>query len=212
MNTKYIGVTGLARTGKNLFCDIATKQLREKYNLRARTYAIAYELKKDCAVFVSDKLGLDVFTENTADKTIFRDLLVWYGATKRKQSRGTYWTNLLEKRIKNELEVEHCLLGEPLDVVLVSDIRFAEYENDEVQWIKQHLNGKLVHISKFNYSSPDKNQKVYVTPPNVSEEKNDPLVKSSADCFIDWSEVGHGDLLNNSYLNDKVAEALKTIL
>ena len=168
MNTKYIGVTGLARTGKNLFCDIATKQLREKYNLRARTYAIAYELKKDCAVFVSDKLGLDVFTENTADKTIFRDLLVWYGATKRKQSRGTYWTNLLEKRIKNELEVEHCLLGEPLDVVLVSDIRFAEYENDEVQWIKQHLNGKLVHISKFNYSSPDKNQKVYVTPPNFS--------------------------------------------
>jgi hypothetical protein len=211
-DVKYIGVTGLARTGKNLFCDIAVKQLREKHNLRAKTYAIAYDLKKDCAAFVKEKLGLDVFTENTAEKAMFRDLLVWYGATKRKQTQGTYWTTLLEQRIKNELEVENSLLNEPVDVVFVSDIRFAEYEKDEVFWIKEHLGGKLVHISKYDYSPLDKTRRVYVEPPNASEAANDPKVKMYANCFVDWRAIDTKDLIDNDYLNSQVEKALQAIL
>jgi hypothetical protein len=220
--TKVIGVTGLARTGKNLFCDIVTKQLKEKHNMRAKTYALAYELKKDCADFVNTKLGLDVFSEKTEDKNIFRDLLVWYGATKRKQTQGRYWIELLEKRITNELEVENSLLGEPVDVVIISDIRFAEYEKDEVFWLKNELKGSLVHISKFTYGFPtdgrhvrvinDKTKKIFVDPPNISEATNDPKIKAFADYKLEWEDVGKVNLINDVYLNQQVEQALKVIL
>ena len=108
-NIKYIGVSGLARTGKNLFCEIATKQMLETYGLRAKTYALAYQLKKDCAEFVKDKLGMDVFSERTDDKNVFRELLVWYGATKRKQTQGRYWTELLQKHIELDITLARGL-------------------------------------------------------------------------------------------------------
>ena len=54
MNKLYIGVSGFARSGKNLFCDIAQKVLKEKYNLTSKTYALAYFLKKDCEPFIQE--------------------------------------------------------------------------------------------------------------------------------------------------------------
>ena len=34
-----IGVGGVARAGKNLFCDLLVKQLKQKYNLHAQHFA-----------------------------------------------------------------------------------------------------------------------------------------------------------------------------
>ena len=45
MTKKYIGVSGVARSGKNLFCDIAIKQLSQK-GVKAKQYALAYYLKR----------------------------------------------------------------------------------------------------------------------------------------------------------------------
>ncbi len=74
MNKSYIGVSGFARSGKNLFCDIAQKVLKEKYNLTSKTYALAYFLKKDCEPFIQEKLGLSAFSEKTEDKNAFREI------------------------------------------------------------------------------------------------------------------------------------------
>ncbi len=76
MTKKYIGVSGVARSGKNLFCDIAVKQLSLS-GIKAKQYALAFYLKKDCEEFIQTKLGLNVFTEKTEDKAIFREMLVW---------------------------------------------------------------------------------------------------------------------------------------
>ena len=97
MNKLYIGVSGFARSGKNLFCDIAQKVLKEKYNLTSKTYALAYFLKKDCEPFIQEKLGMSAFSEKTEDKNAFREMLVWYGGVKRKQTEGKYWTGLLHE-------------------------------------------------------------------------------------------------------------------
>ena len=78
MNKLYVGVSGFARSGKNLFCDIAQKVLKEKYNLTSKTYALAYFLKKDCEPFIQEKLGLSAFSEKTEDKNAFRDMWVDY--------------------------------------------------------------------------------------------------------------------------------------
>jgi len=214
-NKIYIGVSGLARTGKNLFCDIAVKQLKENHNLKAKTFALAYELKNDCKQFTKDKLGINAFTEKTEEKNIIRPLLVWYGGVKRKQTEGKYWTNLLKNRMDDE----------SFDIAFVSDIRYCEYAADEVQWIQRELKGKLIHISKYTYGFPtggrhikvvnDKTKKIFVDPPNIDEATNDPKLKKYADYLLEWEDIGEtGDkkLINNEYLNNEVEKCLKSIL
>ena len=96
-NKKIIGIGGVARSGKNLFADIAGNVLKEKYNKTCKSFALAYYLKKDCEEFIKQKLNMDVWSELTDEKNVFRPLLVWYGGVKRKQTNGRYWIEMLQK-------------------------------------------------------------------------------------------------------------------
>ena len=201
MTKKYIGVSGVARSGKNLFCDIEIKQLSQK-GVKAKQYALAYYLKKDCEEFIKTKLGLDVFTEKTDDKTIFREMLVWYGGVKRKQTEGAYWTSMLQKDIE----------ADDNEVIFVSDIRYDQYPKDEVYWIKEVLGGYLVHVSKYTYNDWD--ERVFTEPPNEHEKLNDPLVKLKSDYLLQWkqSDIKDGLIIDNAYLNLCVKDVLKSLL
>ena len=201
MTKKYIGVSGVARSGKNLFCDIAIKQLSQK-GVKAKQYALAYYLKKDCEEFIKTKLGLDVFTEKTDDKTIFREMLVWYGGVKRKQTEGAYWTSMLQKDID----------ADDNEVIFVSDIRYDQYPKDEVYWIKEVLGGYLVHVSKYTYNDWD--ERIFTEPPNEHEKLNDPLVKLKSDYLLQWkqSDIKDGLIIDNAYLNLCVKDVLKSLL
>lgn len=201
MTKKYIGVSGVARSGKNLFCDIAIKQLSQK-GVKAKQYALAYYLKKDCEEFIKTKLGLDVFTEKTDDKTIFREMLVWYGGVKRKQTEGAYWTSMLQKDME----------ADDNEVIFVSDIRYDQYPKDEVYWIKEVLGGYLVHVSKYTYNDWD--ERVFTEPPNEHEKLNDPLVKLKSDYLLQWkqSDIKDGLIIDNAYLNLCVKDVLKSLL
>ena len=215
MNKIYIGVSGFARSGKNLFCDIAQKVLKEKYNLTSKTYALAYFLKKDCEPFIQEKLGLSAFSEKTEDKNAFRDMLVWYGGVKRKQTEGKYWTGLLHEELKKDTN----------DVNFISDIRYVEYVDDEIFWLKKQLNGKLVHVSKYTYGFPsngrhyrinDKSKKIYTDAPNQHEALNDPKIRILADYKVEWEQIvadnNQNGLINNPNLNSIVEECLNTIV
>lgn len=215
MNKIYIGVSGFARSGKNLFCDIADKVLKEKFNLSSKTYALAYLLKKDCEPFIQEKLGLSAFSEKTEDKNLFREMLVWYGGVKRKQTEGRYWTGLLHEELKKDTN----------DVNFISDIRYVEYSGDEIFWLKKELGGKLVHISKYTYGFPtdgrhyrvnDLSKKIYTEAPNQHEAINDPKIRFLADYKVEWEQVttngNKQDLVNNVVLNTIVEDCLKTIL
>ena len=215
MNKIYIGVSGFARSGKNLFCDIAEKVLKEKFNLSSKTYALAYLLKKDCEPFIQEKLGLSAFSEKTEDKNLFREMLVWYGGVKRKQTEGRYWTGLLHEELKKDTN----------DVNFISDIRYVEYSGDEIFWLKKELGGKLVHISKYTYGFPtdgrhyrvnDLSKKIYTEAPNQHEAINDPKIRFLADYKVEWEQVttngNKQDLVNNVVLNSIVEDCLKTIL
>ena len=201
MTKKYIGVSGVARSGKNLFCDIAIKQLSQK-GVKAKQYALAYYLKKDCEEFIKTKLGLDVFTEKTEDKTIFREMLVWYGGVKRKQTEGAYWTSMLQKDMD----------ADDNEVIFVSDIRYDQYPKDEVYWIKEVLGGYLVHVSKYTYNDWD--ERIFTEPPNEHEKLNDPLVKLKSDYLLQWkqSDIKDGLIIDNAYLNLCVKDVLKSLL
>lgn len=227
MNNKQIviGVGGVARAGKNLFCDLLVKQLKQQYNLHAQHFALAYELKMDCRQFIWDKFNIDVFTENTDEKKIFRDMLVWYGDAKRKQSNGRYWIDKLNNRIGKEF----AWGTPPIDVAIISDIRYDFYENDEVDYIRKEKNGPFIHISKYTYGFPTdgrvvkvggqtvNNTKIFTDPANSHEALNDPKLQKKADYLLQWEDIGVGknlayaELLDNQYLNNTVIECLKSI-
>jgi hypothetical protein len=204
---KIIGISGLARSGKNLFCDIAIQELNKR-GYSAKQYALAYFLKKDCEQFVREKLNLNVFSENTDEKSIFREFLVWYGGVKRKQTEGQYWTSLLYKEIEND----------PSDVIFVSDIRYVQYPKDEVYWIQKELSGKLVHLSKYTlvYNN-DAYVRRYVEPPNEHERINDPIIKGLSDYTVEWQDISSTsnnaiNLKECDYLKDAVNKCLDSII
>ena len=212
---KIIGISGVARSGKNLFADIASQILLEKYKLTSKSFALAYYLKKDCEEFVKEKLGLNVWSEVTSEKDIFRPLLVWYAGVKRKQSKGRHWVEMLENDIKS------C----ESDVKFVTDVRFSVYDKDETYWLKNEMSGKLIHISKYSmlgmntnrFSEPQKIKK-YTDPANDQEMINDPAVKRCSDYQLEWEDVGskyngsYASMLNDVYLRNEVSAALSTII
>lgn len=220
-----IGVGGVARAGKNLFCDLLVKQLKQQYNLHAQHFALAYELKMDCRLFVHEHLNVDVFTENSEEKKIFRDMLVWYGDAKRKQTNGRYWIEKLNLRISKEF----AWGTPPIDVAIVSDIRYDFYQNDEVDWIRKEKNGPFIHISKFTYGFPTDGRvvkvggeavnktKIFTDPANSHEALNDPKLQKKADYLLQWEDISYGktltydELLNNEYLNNCVIECLANL-
>lgn len=211
MNKKIvIGVGGVARAGKNLFCDLLVKQLKQKYNLNAKQFALAYELKQDCKNFIWDKLHIDVFTEKTEEKSVFRDMLVWYGDAKRKQTEGRYWIEKLNLKIEKEFE-----WGTPkIDVAIVSDVRYDFYENDEVDWIKKEKRGPFIHISKYYIINKTK---IFSEAANMHEALNDPKLKTKADYLLQWEDISYNktltysELLDNEYLNNSVIECLNNL-
>jgi len=194
---KYIGISGVARSGKNSFADIMCDIYKER-GISTKTFALAYQLKKDCEEFVQKNLGLSIWTEKTEEKNIFREFLVWYGDVKRKQSEGKYWTS----KLKEDLDKSDA------NVNIITDIRYSIYPEDEVDWIKHVVNGKLIHIAKYVLKG---NTKIFTEPANEHEIFNDPIVKRNADVSVEWESYS-----GSSYMamlkDEKLRGIVKTVM
>lgn len=168
-----IGIGGVARAGKDTLAQCIKEIIQEEDpSLRVEIRSFAAPLKKDLAEFILDKYGIDVFTTKDEEKLIIRPLLVAHGGAKRAQSQGTYWTGLMDVEIEK-------LAEQGVDYVIVPDVRYCDYETDEMFWIKKH-DGVLFHVEKIN----DDGQ---VQPPaNEDERRNDPLVREHAKVKITW--------------------------
>lgn len=211
-NMKIIGVSGFARSGKDLFTTVAQEILKNN-NLKSEKYALAYELKNDLKDLLKEKVGIDAFTEKTEEKIIIRPLLVAYGDVMRKISEGKYWTSKVESRIKQS----------NVDVIFITDIRYDVYLEDECYWLQQKMKGNLIHITKFKETtmpsgrrfSKSKVIKMYDSAPNDHELLNNPKLKSKANYAFEWQD--YSDKLNgcslekHPYIVDKVTESLKAI-
>lgn len=207
-----IGISGYARSGKDLFTTVSQKILKE-HNLKSEKFALAYELKSDLKSLVKTKVGIDVFTDNTQEKSIIRPLLVAYGDVMRKTSEGKYWTSKVGQRI----------VKSKANIVFITDIRYDVYPEDECTWLRNKMGGKLIHITKFKQGtvpqgkrfSKNKIVKIYDAAPNDHELLNDPKVKAKANYAFEWED--YSDKLDNislddhPYIREKVTDALKAI-
>jgi hypothetical protein len=198
----FIGISGVARSGKNLCADLLIKQLRTQYNVEVSQYALADALKLECKEFIQTNLELDVFTSNTKLKAIFRPMLVWLAAAK-KQIYGQYWIKKMEKKIAEDTTS---------DVIIITDIRHTETDDSDMQWLKNTLGGSLIHVTKYEIL-PDGSE-IEQPYPNDAEKLNDPVLKQNADYLLRWVDIRksdppyQGDVMDSEYLNALILKCL----
>lgn len=165
-----IGITGVARSGKDTFYSVLNKYLLER-GINSQRIALADNLKEELASFTKEKFKIDLFKCDGSDKELIRPLMVAYGKCRRVQTEGRYWTSLVDAKIK-DLKKQSVL-------PIITDIRYIEYKDDEYSWLKNH-NGILIHISrKLDDGS-------LVPPANIEEKSNDNKLKAVADFSICW--------------------------
>jgi hypothetical protein len=156
-----IGISGYARSGKDTFGE-ALKNLLVKYGIRAKTYALATQLKIDISFLTEGDFGINAFTKNDEEKKIIRPLLVGYGEAWRNADPG-HWLQILDSNL------------EPRTLPIITDIR---YEN-EADYVLENQ-GFLLNLNRM---LPDGN---YVTAGNKEEQKNHPIVLSKCHFDLCW--------------------------
>lgn len=170
MSVLYIGIAGVARSGKDSLALEIENLIRSYKGKTIYKTSLAKPLKEDCKDFIKQYLGLDVFTDKNEEKAVFREFLVWYGKVKRQQTEGKYWTNLLDQRVQT---------FQP-DICIVPDIRYQQYEQDEVSWLKSKPQNVLIHLQRIAINGE------IVPPANMDESINDSIIQNSADYKITW--------------------------
>ena len=176
-----ISACGLSRSGKNTFCDLLARELKQRFNLTTTQLSFAQQLRTDLENFVKF-CGYDVWSET--NKEDFRSLMLWYGDLRRKQTNGTYFWGRVKRQIKT------LNTDTDIDIVTISDLRYKFYEYDEIDFCQSQ--GVVVHISKYNMvmglGSEESNNliKKFDDPPNELEAKNDPILKAASDYQIVW--------------------------
>lgn len=171
----FVAVSGLATSGKDTCCKFLIQAL-SRQNISAARMALADQLKAELRGRLLEKFGIDVLNCTPKEKEVIRPSLVEHGRELRVQTQGTHWTKIVQERAQNLSE----------QVIIVPDIRYNHYPNDEVQWIKQN-NGLLIHVSRYIIDSAG--NKSWVQPPNEDERINDPTVRVAADFVLSWETL-----------------------
>lgn len=160
-----IGICGNARCGKDTMADLIQEVLAD-INVKSKKINLADSLKDELRDFVDKTLGIDVYTDNTEEKTIIRPLLVTWGTHVRRKLDNNVW-------IKQAVEkmTEQC-------VYIVPDIRFP----NELEWLRQHKS-YCIFIDRIDNGE-------IVPPANPEEAANNPVLKANSDFQLTWQTVG----------------------
>jgi len=193
-----IGVSGVAGSGKDTFFKIFQGLLRER---EVKSFALAAALKREVGKWTIPHYGIDPLNCTRREKEVIRPFLVFHGVRKRKSSEGRHWVDKLNSEV---LPYRNCS-----EIAVITDIRYAEYEKDEIHWLKEELNGILVHVSTYT-AIPDSSVVVISPPANEEESRNDPILKKNADYTLEWPKIEEG-LSVESELKPYVEEFISQI-
>ncbi len=169
-----IGLGGIAQSGKDFFF----ANLKKTTKRNVIRFAIADELKKELFSLIKNTYNVDIFNCSAEDKEKIRPMLLSHGKIRRNESKGRHWINKISEKVKDAAKDEK-------NIVVITDIRYDEFAEDEVDWVKKELNGFFVHISKY---TEDKGVKVFGLPPNEDEAINNPKLIEKADYLIQWPD------------------------
>ena len=167
---KNIGISGVAGCGKNTLSTIIIKLL-QRLELPYRELSIANNLKQEVSWASRELYGINSSNCTREEKETIRPFLVAHGEIKRNLSNGTHWTLLLNKELAAD------------KINIITDIRYNKYEKDEVFWLKNEINGVLIHLSRYDEINGGRK---YLLPANEPEKENDPGLKKEANFLLKW--------------------------
>lgn len=197
----FVGIGGISGAGKDLFFTLCKEYLKELKIFSTRI-GLGDEVKSEAAKTIKQMYGFSPKDCSRKQKNLIRSHLVFLGAIKRQQSKGRYWIEKAEHAIE---KLHQNFLPQILinPFIFITDVRYDEYEKDEIHWVTNELEGTLVHIKKFK-PSPKINEKLmptglfsreWSTPPNKAEKENDPRVQRNAHKTIEWQDYENTPLL-----------------
>jgi len=209
MKHKIIGISGLARDGKDSVCKILKNYFTKHSEYKFKKVSLADQLKLECYDACMDLFKIDPVNCSGQDKEKIRDFLVFYGKVMRSKSKGAHWTKEAMKKIKK--------LDSGNDIFCVPDIRYASYSEDECQWIKKNK-GVHIHVQKvtvetnFQLGEGFSIKKKFSIPVNKEELENTPIVASLADYTIEWQDCSPHAPEHNRECRDAVNKIARNIL
>jgi hypothetical protein len=187
---KIIGVSGVAGSGKDTFFSLLSR------HIPCTRFSLADELKKEVQRWCMIHYGVDSVNCAREEKELIREFLVYHAKFKRNSSEGRHWLDKLNDNIIND---------KSKNFKIITDIRYDDYENDEVSWLKNELGGVLVHVSMYlgftqvkaheeGLSITQGKLKKFKTPANSEETRNDPKIKDKSDFQIEWPFIETGQI------------------
>lgn len=166
---KIIGISGLARSGKDSFYNFSKPYLDSK-KIKHQRLAFADELKNECDPFLKKNVGISAFTDDDKEKEIIRPLLVTYGTHIRRKLNPNCWIEKIEPRVKNSKHNE---------IFFITDVRFK----NEIDWVHQ-MEGLSIHVTRSG-----------IDPPNEDERANDPILKELSKVKVSWNNFDDNNVL-----------------
>ena len=160
-NLNLIGIAGVAGSGKDTFGKIIGNVF-ENSGGKVNYLSFAAKLKAEVSEISKKLYDIDPTNCTRDEKNLIRPLLLAHGAIMREKTQGQYWI----EGVKN-LIIEN-------NINIITDVRFCEYECDEVDWIQSN-GGIVVHITRF---FEENGQRIYIMPDNEYEKRNDKILKS----------------------------------
>ena len=168
-NVNLIGIAGVAGSGKDTFAEII-KKVFESNGFEVNCLSFAKKLKEEVAEVSKSMYGIDTTNCTREEKNLVRPLLLAHGAIMREKTKGQYWINGIKDLVSDD------------KINIITDVRFCEYECDEVDWIQSN-NGIVVHITRF---FEENGERIYISPDNEYEKRNDKTLKNKANYSFCW--------------------------
>ena len=168
-NVNLIGIAGVAGSGKDTFAEII-KKVFESNGFEVNCLSFAKKLKEEVAEVSKNMYGIDTTNCTREEKNLIRPLLLAHGAIMREKTKGQYWINGIKDLVSND------------KINIITDVRFCEYECDEVDWIQSN-NGIVVHITRF---FEENGERIYISPDNEYEKRNNKILKNRANYSFSW--------------------------
>lgn len=167
------GISGFARSGKDTFGEALVHILKE-YGIKAKTFALATQLKRDISFLTESDFGISAFTNENSEKKIIRPLLVGYGESWR-MANPDHWINLLNDCLRDNFEF----------LPIVTDIR---YENEANFLLKNE--GFLLNLNRQLLDGS------YIEAPNNEEKINHPKVLDKCHWNLTWLTTDNQEEIN----------------
>lgn len=187
MDHLILGFSGRAGSGKDTLFNLLHSQFSHHFDVQRFSVGDIIRHHLNSLPCPAD-IDVDFFNLKREQKESWRPLMVAYGNACRAATDGRYFIDILSKNFRLSTSAKPR-------IICITDIRFDEYEKDEVFWIQNELNGKLIHIERYT-TDLDGNEST-IPFVNDTEREQDPRLRKKADIQIRWPTVNDKQILLN---------------